>query len=164
MTIAVISLVLIAGVRLLADENDKLKARNFALKDPSQQTNILFLSLTSRWHVRIVTTLLLLLVTDIMLLILLVAQIKVVTLGYTKYYKPPEKFTKKRKELRSGWLTSVKFRLRNFLTMLVGSQQQNEKMYFKYQREHYGAGKKLTADEEVTIYPGDRNCLSKSIV
>lgn len=140
----------------LATENEKLKLANLNIPTENQIT-IYYLCMASRFHVRLTAVTILFTLTGILILGLFVNQLKSISLGYTKFFTPPEYFAKIKDEMKT-WSSCTLFRLKNLYIFLFKSCHENEALYINNQKDYYEIfinGKPSTANSK-SIYPGDK--------
>jgi hypothetical protein len=122
-----------AIVVYMINQNEEIKLFNFN-KDIENQTSLIYLCFSSRFNVRLIAVSFVNLFTTIMVITLLWYQLKYIALGYTTVFGPPSFLFKSMKELKTP-SAAILFRLKNIFTFFFESEEENQKLYFKYQKE-----------------------------
>ena len=103
-------------------------------KDVENQISLIYLCFASRFHVRLIAVSFINVFTTFMVITLLSYQLKYVALGYTTQFGPPSFLFKSIKELKTS-SGAILFRLKNLFIFFFESDEENSKLYFKYQKE-----------------------------
>jgi hypothetical protein len=122
-----------AIVCYLIAQSEEIRLVNLS-KDDYDQLNIFYLCLASRFHVRLIVGAIINVFVTFMVLALLSFQLKFIALGYTTQFGPPSFIYKAMKQMRTT-RGAILFRLENLYTFFFKSIQENDKVYFKYQKE-----------------------------
>lgn len=117
----------------MINQNEEIRLYNLN-KDVENQISLIYLCFASRFHVRLIAVSFINVFTTFMVITLLSYQLKYIALGYTTQFGPPSFLFKSIKELKTS-SGAILFRLKNLFIFFFESDEENSKLYFKYQKE-----------------------------